>query len=94
MPGSKECFHTEYSYQLLSCLSPHLEVLNRFKKKKYFKNCIQSMLVHINNLHLTLAAKYADFGILVFCLVGLFLVFLFTNVQYLFLARTICVLTE
>lgn len=52
------------------------------------------MLVHINNLHLTLAAKYADFGILVFCLVGLFLVFLFTNVQYLFLARTICVLTE
>lgn len=52
------------------------------------------MLVHINNLHFTLAAKYADFGILVFCLVGLFLVFLFTNVQYLFLARTICVLTE
>lgn len=75
-PGSEECFHTEYSYQLLSpslCLEAY-----RLKKKKKKKSTlflevhltIQSTLACTNNLRFTLAAKYAGFGILV-CL-GLF----------------------
>lgn len=49
------------------------------------------MLARVKDLHFTLAAKYVDLGNLGFWLVWVFFYGFFTNVQYLFLARTICV---